>query len=138
MVQDDAGAIEIRRRAVVVDDDPQIRRLVAMLLELDLDLEVAETCGSASEAVMAVERHQPDLVVLDHFLCDRVTGLALAPRLKEVAPQTRIVMFSAVLDSSAEGAPGVDAAVNKMGVELLPALVASLLGMVVLEQLDRR
>jgi CheY-like chemotaxis protein len=154
-----AGEPQVVRTAVVVDDDPHIRRLLSLLLELDLNIEVAAAVATVAEAEEAVRSHQPDVVVVDQLLGDRMSGLALAPRLKRLAPDARIVLFSAgampavrvrppasrgnapriagaISSRTVWAGPGVDAVVNKMGIELLPALVASLLGLAVLEQLD--
>lgn len=59
---------QVRHRALVVDDDPDIADLVVMVLEaLDMDVVVAPT-GAAALA-LARER-QPDLVTLDLTLPD--------------------------------------------------------------------
>jgi len=57
-----------RRRVVVVDDEPEIAELVKAYLERE-GL-VVETCGNVAEAVEALERFAPDLLVLDVTLPD--------------------------------------------------------------------
>jgi len=54
-----------RIRAVVVDDEPLARRTVASLLRRDADVELVAECSSGAEAVAAIERTKPDLVLLD-------------------------------------------------------------------------
>jgi DNA-binding response OmpR family regulator len=57
-----------RRRILVVDDEPEITALVRAYLERE-GLAVA-TCGNVAEAVAALERFGPDLLVLDVTLPD--------------------------------------------------------------------
>src|SRR5215469_3489201 len=57
-----------RRRVVVVDDEPEITELVKAYLEREGLM--VETCGNVAEAVAALERFGPDLLVLDVTLPD--------------------------------------------------------------------
>jgi DNA-binding response OmpR family regulator len=57
-----------RRRVLVVDDEPEITQLVKAYLERE-GLAVT-TCGNVAEAVTALERFGPDLLVLDVTLPD--------------------------------------------------------------------
>lgn len=59
---------QVRHRALVVDDDPDIADLVVMVLEA-LDLEVVVAPTGATALALARER-QPDLVTLDLTLPD--------------------------------------------------------------------
>lgn len=57
-----------RKKVLLVDDEPQIVEVVAAYLQRDgLDV---ETCGSVSEALAALERSTPDVLVLDVTLPD--------------------------------------------------------------------
>ena len=47
-----------------VDDEPDLREVACMALELDGDLEVRD-CGSGAEALAMLETWTPDLVLLD-------------------------------------------------------------------------
>ena len=51
-------------RVLYVDDEPDLREVAQMSLELDPQLEV-RCCASGAEAVAEVARWQPDLVLLD-------------------------------------------------------------------------
>jgi len=48
--------------------------------------------------------------VLDHGLCRQLTGLNAAPRLKERAPEAKIIMFAAHSEfmARAENEPAID------------------------------
>lgn len=52
-------------RVLVVDDEPPARDLVTTLLRDETDVEIVGQCANGSEAVAAIERHEPDVVFLD-------------------------------------------------------------------------
>ncbi len=52
-------------RAIVVDDEPPARQWLGSLLQNEDSVEVVEECGDAFAALDAIQRHRPDLVLLD-------------------------------------------------------------------------
>jgi two-component system LytT family response regulator len=52
-------------RVIVVDDEPVARQRVRRLIAREPGIEIIAECGTGSEAVRAVERLTPDLLVLD-------------------------------------------------------------------------
>ena len=52
-------------RVLLVDDQTLIRQGIAMLLELEPDLEVVGAVGDGHAASEAVERLRPDVVLMD-------------------------------------------------------------------------
>jgi two-component system LytT family response regulator len=52
-------------RALIVDDEPPARTLIATLLRKEPDVEVVGQCENGRSAVEAIERLAPDLVFLD-------------------------------------------------------------------------
>ena len=52
-------------RVLVVDDEPLARERVRTLLASETDVEVVGECADGAEAVAAIERLAPDLVLLD-------------------------------------------------------------------------
>lgn len=52
-------------RVLIVDDEPIARRRMRRLLRLEDDVEVIDDVGSGREAVEAIQRDRPDLVLLD-------------------------------------------------------------------------
>jgi two-component system LytT family response regulator len=54
-----------RLRALIVDDEPLARERVRTLLAAEPDVETVGECSDGAEAVAAIERLAPDLVLLD-------------------------------------------------------------------------
>src|SRR5262245_57024677 len=52
-------------RALIVDDEPLARQRIQLLAGEEADLEIIGECGSAADAVTAIEREGPDLLFLD-------------------------------------------------------------------------
>jgi len=74
-------------RVLIVDDDPDIVRLVSYnLAHAGYDVQVASTGRKALEAV---RKHPPDLIVLDLMLPD-VDGMEVCRTLRQQAPSRRI------------------------------------------------
>lgn len=52
-------------RALIVDDEPQARRAIRILLSEDPEIEVVAEAANVEEAVRAIEAREPDLLYLD-------------------------------------------------------------------------
>ena len=78
---------------VVCDDVPELRELARMALEEAGDMKVVAEAGDGREAIDLIERHQPDVVVLDLSMPE-MDGLEAIPLIHQVAPVTEIVVFS--------------------------------------------
>ncbi|MEP7133170.1 MAG: LytTR family DNA-binding domain-containing protein [Acidobacteriota bacterium] len=52
-------------RAIVVDDEPPARQWLGSLLRNEDSVEVVEECADGFAALDAIQRHRPDLVLLD-------------------------------------------------------------------------
>ncbi len=72
-------ASEIKQKIIVVDDDPDIRRLVEMVLEREGF--IVETASSAADFFKLVGTFKPDLVVLDLQLPDE-DGFGIIKKLR--------------------------------------------------------
>ena len=78
---------------VVCDDVPELRRLARFVLEEDGDMLVVGEASDGREAIAVIERHQPDVVVLDLSMPE-LDGLEAIPLIHQVAPAAEIVVFS--------------------------------------------
>jgi two-component system, OmpR family, response regulator len=77
--QETATMITMTRRVLLVDDDPHIRQLLAFAF--DKAGFTVEEAGDGEEALSAVARQSPDLVVLDINM-PRMDGLEVCRRLR--------------------------------------------------------
>ena len=78
-----------RFRALVADDEPLARRMIAALLEGDREIDAVVECTDSKTAQEAIQRQRPDIVFLDIEMPE-VTGLDLARELSEDGP---VVVF---------------------------------------------
>jgi two-component system sensor histidine kinase/response regulator len=104
------------KRILVVDDEPAITRLIKLNLESDGAYEVL-TENKGSQAIEAIRRHRPDLVLLDIMMPDKL-GSEIAAELQE-DPQLRdikIIFLTAMLRKAE-----AEAALHKIGNQLMIA-----------------
>ena len=100
---------------VAVEDDPDVQFLVETIFSMDARFTLAAVASSAEEALESLRTTQPEIIVIDHGLPGQLTGLDAAPRLRELAPQAKIIMFTAHADLKirAEHEPAIDGFVLK-------------------------
>lgn len=82
-----------RIRILLVDDHAIVRAGLRLVLQSAEDFEVVGEADTAAAAVATVERDHPDVVLLDINLPDG-SGLEVAERVREIAPETRILVLS--------------------------------------------
>jgi DNA-binding response OmpR family regulator len=83
------------RRVLVVDDDPAIRQIIALLLQRDgVDVDIAED-GERANALL--EKSEYAVVLLD-LIMPRVDGYGVIEFMKSRGIRTPILVISAVTD----------------------------------------
>jgi len=85
-------------RTLVVDDDFRVAAIHAAYVNKIDGFEVIAEAHSAAEAVSAVDRLRPDLMLLDLYLPDE-HGLKLVARLREGHPPVDVIVITAAKDS---------------------------------------
>lgn len=80
-------------KVLVVEDVPELSRLLEMTFELDGRFEPVGTATSGGAALDIAAREQPDAVVLD-LAIDGVDGIGVLPTLRRVLPNARIIIFT--------------------------------------------
>ncbi|QJY45401.1 response regulator [Pseudonocardia broussonetiae] len=99
-------------RVVVVDDHPVVRDGVVTQLDRHGDIRVVGSAADAAAAVRLCAAEKPDVVLLDLRLPDAV-AVDVVPRIREVSPASRVLLFTAfpehaaVAPSLAAGACGL-------------------------------
>jgi two-component system response regulator LytT len=115
---------------VVVEDEPDMREVIAMTLARDARLQILGEAATAEEAVVLARTHDPGLIILDHSIEGDIMGLQAAPLLKEAAPKARILLFTAYdMAAEARREPAIDAFLRKDDLARLLPTVDALLGL---------
>jgi two-component system, chemotaxis family, protein-glutamate methylesterase/glutaminase len=98
-----ASAAQLGRpvRVMIVDDAVVVRGLMARWFQEAGGIEVASTHRSGSEAVAAIGRVRPDVVVLDIEMPD-MDGLTALPLLLKTVPDTVVIIASTLTTRNAE------------------------------------
>jgi len=96
---------------LAVDDHPAVRQGLERLLKGADDIELVDSVPSGEEALGAIERHSPRVVIVDVRL-PGIDGISTVKRIAEHAPEAGTVVFSAygdkrlLSDAIAAGARG--------------------------------
>ncbi len=77
----------------IVDDAAEVRTLVRTRLRTSGKLRVVGEAENGAEAIEVAREHEPDLMLLDVSM-PVMDGLETLPRVLEVSPRTRVVMYS--------------------------------------------
>ncbi|HKY70909.1 MAG TPA: response regulator transcription factor [Nitrospira sp.] len=78
---------------LVVDDESLVRRTLKQILSSYQDLEVVGEAADGEEAIAAVARLQPDIVVMD-IRMPALDGIAAAREIRAKAPHVKIIGLS--------------------------------------------
>ena len=112
---------------ITVEDDADMRTIIRFHLGGDGRLDLVEDPTTAEEAVAAAARHQPDVIILDHYIDGDTMGLQAAPPLKRAAPNSKILLFSDHnLEVEAAREPAIDAYLAKANLKQLLVTVQRL------------
>ncbi len=84
-------------RVLYVDDEPDLREVAMMSLELDPELEV-RACASGSEALDLLEAWEPDLLLLDLMMPGMDGPSTYAAIVARFGPRFPVVYFTARAD----------------------------------------
>jgi len=80
-------------RVLLAEDQAMMRGALAVLLDLEDDIEVVAQVANGSEIVPAAVEHRPDVALLDIEL-PGMSGLEAAAELAEAVPECRVVMVT--------------------------------------------
>ncbi|HVE70392.1 MAG TPA: response regulator transcription factor [Thermoanaerobaculia bacterium] len=111
-------------RIVIADDHPVVRRGLAQFIADEDELDVVAECVDGEEALSAVDRHAPDVLIAD-LRMPKLTGLEVLRRLQERPSSPAVVILAGnisddeVVEAMRLGAKGV---VLK---EMAPALLVA-------------
>jgi len=95
MSLDGGQCLPKRPRVLIAEDDPRVARAVCRVLALDF--EVVGTVADGSAVLEAVQRLQPDVIVVDLNL-PNVNGLEACRQITQLNPEAKVIVFSAMND----------------------------------------
>ncbi len=81
------------KKVLIVDDDADLREMAVSVLSRSY---VVSEAGGREEAIRALERERPDLVILDVMMDTVSTGFNLAREIKKQSAPPRILMLTSV------------------------------------------
>lgn len=87
-------------KVFVIEDTPQMRELLEQMLTLD-DFDVVGSAANGAAALGAMNRADPDVVVLDYNM-PGLDGLLTARLIREERPDQAIILYTAFLDAELE------------------------------------
>ena len=82
-----------RIRVLIVDDMPQVREDLRVLLQLSNEIEVVGEAGDGLEAIQQAERYHPDVVIMDMEM-PVIDGLQATEQIKGRLLAKRVVILS--------------------------------------------
>jgi DNA-binding NarL/FixJ family response regulator len=103
------------KRVLLVDDNAVVRSFVRQLFEFQSDFEISGEAENGREALKEAKKLKPDLIILD-LIMPIMNGFDAAPLLRQLLPETRIILFTQQGGSEVERlarAAGIDAVVSK-------------------------
>jgi len=109
------------RSVLLVDDSAEIRHVLRVLFE-NSGFKIVGEADNGTGIIDLVLQSNPEFVILDMRM-PRVGGAEAARAIRESAPETRIIAFSAFLDEKPEWA---DAFLNKDRINQIPSLLREL------------
>ena len=80
-------------KVLLAEDQGMVRGALAALLNIEPDIEVIGSASDGEEAFRSMAETRPDVVVTDIEM-PRMTGLELAVRVRELYPDTRVVIVT--------------------------------------------
>ncbi|KAB2671735.1 MAG: response regulator transcription factor [Verrucomicrobia bacterium] len=83
----------------VVEDDPGLRRTLERMLNLSTGFRCVCSCGSAEEALKAIPRTPPDVVLMDIHLPNR-SGIECTALLRQQMPGLQIIILTVYDDAA--------------------------------------
>ena len=114
----------------VIEDDVDLQLLVQLKFRADTRLRFCGAVTNSTDAIELVRGTDPGIVVLDHFIEGQIMGLQLAPLIRAVAPNARIILFTShdlALEVSRE--PAIDAYLRKSDLAKLLPIALRLMGL---------
>jgi DNA-binding NarL/FixJ family response regulator len=84
---------------VIADDHELVRKSIAALLRDEADFEVVAECSNGREMLDLMTRYKPAVAIVDVAMPE-LNGIETTKRIKELSPQTRVIVLSNYADET--------------------------------------
>ncbi|MCW3082874.1 MAG: DNA-binding response regulator [Bacteroidetes bacterium] len=84
------------KKAIIIDDEPLARSIIAEYLQTHTDIELVTECNDGFEGIKSITQHQPDLIFLD-IQMPKINGFEML----ELLTTTPSVIFTTAFDEYA-------------------------------------
>lgn len=82
-----------KKRVLVVDDHPVVRKGLSFLIEKEPDLTICGECAEGANVLSSIEKSNPDIAILDLVLKD-MDGIGLLKDIRQRYPDLPILVLS--------------------------------------------
>lgn len=86
-----------RIRLLIADDHPIVRQGLLAFLQTQPEVEIVGEAVDGEDAVRAVERLLPDIVLID-IVMPKIDGIEAIRRIRDVSPSTRAIVLTSFAD----------------------------------------
>jgi DNA-binding NarL/FixJ family response regulator len=91
--------ISPKKRVLIVEDDPEIRRSFEVIVNTSQNFTVVSTYNNCETAIKHLSADRPEIVLMDIGLPGGMNGIQGTKIIKEKSPSTEIVMVTVYEDS---------------------------------------
>ncbi|MCK5284911.1 MAG: chemotaxis response regulator protein-glutamate methylesterase [Alphaproteobacteria bacterium] len=85
---------------MLADDSSVIRSALTRIIDSDPDIKIVSSVSNGELAVSSARRHKPNIIILDIEM-PVMDGLTALPKIQEVSPESKIIMFSSLTNEGA-------------------------------------
>lgn len=85
-------------KVIIADDHQVVRAGIRRLLSVEKSIHILDEASNGAEAVELIKYYKPDVALLDIFM-PKLSGIEVVPKVKEMVPETYVVMLTAYEDS---------------------------------------
>src|SRR3990170_5382707 len=82
-----------KKRIVIAEDYTILREGLRAILSMNPEVEVVGEAEDGREAIQCVQRHKPDLALMDLSM-PRMNGMEAIREIKKISPQTKILVLT--------------------------------------------
>lgn len=86
-------------RVAICDDMDSVCEGYRMYIEREKDMECIGIANSSADCLKLVENMHPDVLLLDIYIENEMSGITLLPKVKAISPDTKVVMMTSYSNS---------------------------------------